>query len=70
MTRVRGADMAEVLSIHVEYGTLKPVQAILRKGGEEGEQWRDEANRGAWYAYMEMSQWDPQYNRYILIKCF
>jgi hypothetical protein len=36
--------------------------------GEEGEQWRDEPNQGTLYAYMEMSQQNPLYNYYKLIK--
>jgi hypothetical protein len=37
MKRVKEVNMVEILSMY-EYGTLKPAEAILRRGvGEEGE---------------------------------
>jgi hypothetical protein len=39
-----------------EYGTLKPVKVILRRGRDIKENnERDEPNWGTLYAYMEMS---------------
>jgi hypothetical protein len=43
-----------------EYGTLKPVEVILRRGKEEEEDnGGDDPNWGMLYAYMEMSQPNP-----------
>jgi hypothetical protein len=53
--------MAHAFCIQYEYGTLNPVEVILRKG-------RDKPNRGALYTHMEMSQQNLLYNYYILIK--
>jgi hypothetical protein len=52
-----------------EYGILKPVEAILRRGRgkNNGE---DEPNQGMLYAYMEMLQQNFLYSYYILIKMF
>jgi hypothetical protein len=51
-----------------EYGTLKPVRIILRKGSEE-RGWGMEGwtKQGTLYAYVEMSQWNPLYytNKYF-----
>jgi hypothetical protein len=41
-----------------EYGTLKPVKAILRRGNMENNG-GDEPNRGIFYAYVEMSYKTP-----------
>jgi hypothetical protein len=49
--------MVDGFSIHYEYGTLKPVEVILRKGG--GKKENNGGNKPNWstfYAYMEMSQ--------------
>jgi hypothetical protein len=54
-----------------EYGTLKPVEVILRTGRETGKivegmiQTKD-----ILYVHMEMSQLNPLYNYYILLKTF
>jgi hypothetical protein len=40
-----------------EYGRLKPIKVISRKGvGEEGFKGGDEPNHGTIYVHMEMSQ--------------
>jgi hypothetical protein len=49
--------MADVFLYVYEYGTLKPVEVILRRGKEKREKNEgDESNWGTLYAYMEMSQ--------------
>jgi hypothetical protein len=40
-----------------EYGTLKPVEVILRRGrGKMENNGADETNKGTLYTYMEISQ--------------
>jgi hypothetical protein len=53
-----------------EYGTLTPVEIILRGIREKGEEWRDEPNWDTICTYMEMSHQIPLYNYNILIKAF
>jgi hypothetical protein len=54
-----------------EYGTLKSVKVILKgEGGRGRNNGGDEPNQGTLYAFMEMSQQNPLYNYYILIKIF
>jgi hypothetical protein len=49
-------------------GKLKPVETILRRGGGRENNGGDESNLGTLCTYMEMSQQDPLYNYYVLIK--
>jgi hypothetical protein len=54
-----------------EYGTLKPVEVILRKRrGKQAVSRGDEPKQGTLYIYMEMLQPPPSYKYYILIKTF
>jgi hypothetical protein len=54
-----------------EYGTLKPVKVILRRGrGKRESKRRDESNQGTIYVCIERSQQNPLYKYYILIKMF
>jgi hypothetical protein len=54
-----------------EYGALKPVEVILRKGRKKRENnGGDEPNWCILYSCMEMSQRNLLYNYYILIKMF
>jgi hypothetical protein len=52
-----------------EYGTLEPAQVILRRvRGKRESSGGDEPHWGTVYTYMKMSQRNPLYNYYVLIK--
>jgi hypothetical protein len=68
MKRAKEVKVVNAESTLCEYGTLKPVQVILRRGRKRGRSRRDETNWDTLYVYMEMSQRNPMYNYYILIK--
>jgi hypothetical protein len=52
-----------------EYGILKSVEVILRRGrGKRKNNGGNKPNRGIIYVYMEISQQNPLYNYYVLIK--
>jgi hypothetical protein len=51
-----------------EYGTMKPVKVISKRRREREYNGGDEPNQGILYSHMEMSQQNPLYNYYILIK--
>jgi hypothetical protein len=54
-----------------ENGTLDSVEVILRRGkGKRENNGQDEPNQASLHAYMEMSQQNPLYNYYKLIKMF
>jgi hypothetical protein len=54
-----------------EYGTLKSVEVILRRGmGKREDNGGDELNQGTLYTYLEMPQQNILYNCYALIKMF
>jgi hypothetical protein len=59
--------MVDVFSTHVWIWTIDHVKAILRREKRENSR-GDEPTWGTLYAYMEMSQQNPLYNCYILIK--
>jgi hypothetical protein len=43
-----------------EYGTLKPLEAILKRGrGKRENNGGDELNPDTLYTYMEISKWKP-----------
>jgi hypothetical protein len=53
-----------------EYGTLKPVKVILSTRRGRGRTMEGWTKLDTLYAYIEMSQQNPMYTHYILIKCF
>jgi hypothetical protein len=56
MKRVKEGEYGYFLYMY-EYGTLKPVKIILRKGRRKRKNNRgNESHQGTLYAYMEMSQ--------------
>jgi hypothetical protein len=56
MKRAKEVKVVNAESTLCEYGTLKPVQVILRRGRKRGRSRRDETNWDTLYVYMEMSQ--------------
>jgi hypothetical protein len=51
-----------------EYGTLKSVEVILKRGKRRENNEGNETNRNVIYIYMEKSQQNPMYNDHILVK--
>jgi hypothetical protein len=61
--------MVQVLSIHYEYGTLKPAKVILRRGwGKRESNGGDEPNWGILYHIWKCNSETHTHYYYILVK--